>query len=289
MPNEVKDPKMLPALELMLADEIAGDPMTDQRWVRSSLRNLSKNLKEKGHEACTHTVARMLRKTGYALQANRKKQVRAPHPDRDQQFKYIAELKKKFLLKGLPVISIDTKKKELIGNYRREGKSWRKEPIEVDSYFASYAQCVAVPFGIYDLGKNIGYVSVGISSNTAEFAVNSLVWWWQRYARSAYPSCDRILILADGGGGNGYKESATAQIYIFRGGQRDLGQSEGVKAHDDSTCAKRCESMVSQDARMGLSLHRFSGASPIANYCIAIELQDYVNRLQEHWRAAHSR
>jgi Rhodopirellula transposase DDE domain len=204
MPNEVKDPKMLPALELMLADEIAGDPMTDQRWVRSSLRNLSKNLKEKGHEACTHTVARMLRKTGYALQANRKKQVRAPHPDRDQQFKYIAELKKKFLLKGLPVISIDTKKKELIGNYRREGKSWRKEPIEVDSYFASYAQCVAVPFGIYDLGKNIGYVSVGISSNTAEFAVNSLVWWWQRYARSAYPSCDRILILADGGGGNGY-------------------------------------------------------------------------------------
>jgi hypothetical protein len=204
IPNEAKDPEMLPALELMLADEIAGDPMTDQRWVRSSLRNLSKKLKEQDHDACTHTVAKMLRKMGYSLQANKKRQARAPHPDRDEQFKYIAELKKKFLVEGLPVISIDTKKKELIGNYRREGKTWRRKPIEVDSHFAGYAQCVAVPFGIYDLAKNTGYVTVGISGNTSEFAVNCLEDWWRHYGRLAYPYADRMLILADGGGGNGY-------------------------------------------------------------------------------------
>jgi hypothetical protein len=102
------------------------------------------------------------------------------------------------------VISIDTKKKELIGNYRREGQSWRREPIEVNAHFASSAQCVAVPFGIYDLAHNTGYVTVGISHNTAEFAVNCLARWWELYGRSAYPQRDRLLILADGGGGNGY-------------------------------------------------------------------------------------
>jgi len=200
----VKDPGTVPALELMLTDEIAGDPITNQRWVRSSLRNLSSKLKAEGHQACTHTVARLLRKIGYSLQVNKKKQAGAQHPDRDKQFRYIASLKAQFLDECLPVISIDTKKKELIGNYRREGRSWRKKAREVESYFASHAQCVAVPFGIYDLGKNTGYVTVGISHNTAEFAANCLVSWWQRYGRSAYPMCDRLLILADGGGGNGY-------------------------------------------------------------------------------------
>src|ERR1700686_4882827 len=124
---------------------------------------------------------------GYSLQVNKKKQAGAQHPDRDKQFRYIASLKAQFLDECLPVISIDTKKKELIGNYRREGRSWRKKAREVESYFASHAQCVAVPFGIYDLGKNTGYVTVGISHNTAEFAANCLVSWWQRYGRSAYP------------------------------------------------------------------------------------------------------
>jgi len=118
--------------------------------------------------------------------------------------KYIAALKAQFLGENLPVISIDTKKKELIGNYRREGKIWRRQPLEVESYFASYAQCVAVPFGIYDLAKNVGYVTVGISHNTAEFAVNCLVHWWKVHGRTAYAHADRVLILADGGGGNGY-------------------------------------------------------------------------------------
>jgi hypothetical protein len=201
---ELKDPDIEPALERMLSDEVAGDPMGCQKWVRSSLRHLSKHLKEKGHQAGIGTVARLLRKMGYSLRVNKKKQAGAQHPDRDQQFRYIAVLKAQFLGEGLPVISIDTKKKELIGNYRREGESWRRKPIEVDSYFASYAQCVAVPFGIYDIAQNTGYVTVGISNNTSEFAVNCLESWWSLHGRSAYPHGDRLLVLADGGGANGY-------------------------------------------------------------------------------------
>ena len=201
---EVKDPEITRALERMLSDEVAGDPMGRQKWVRSSIRNLSKKLKEQGHQAGHGTVARLLRRLGYSLQVNKKKQAGAEHPERDQQFRYIAALKTQFLGEGLPVISIDTKKKELIGNYRREGKSWRRKPIETDAYFAGYAKCVAVPFGIYDIARNVGYVTVGISHNTAEFAVNCLMNWWKLYGRSAYPLADRVLILADGGGGNGY-------------------------------------------------------------------------------------
>jgi hypothetical protein len=201
---ELKDPDIEPALERMLSDEVAGDPMGCQKWVRSSLRHLSKHLKEQGHQAGIGTVSRLLRKMGYSLRVNKKKQAGAQHPDRDQQFRYIAVLKAQFLGEGLPVISIDTKKKELIGNYRREGESWRRKPIEVDSYFASYAQCVAVPFGIYDIAQNTGYVTVGISNNTSEFAVNCLESWWSLHGRSAYPHGDRLLVLADGGGANGY-------------------------------------------------------------------------------------
>jgi len=130
--TEVNNPEIEPALQQMLLEEIAGDPMGRQTWVRSSLRNLSKRLGDQGHQACTHTVARLLRKMGYSLQVAKKKQAGAQHPDRDEQFKYIAALKAQFLGENLPVISIDTKKKELIGNYRREGKTWRRQPLEVD-------------------------------------------------------------------------------------------------------------------------------------------------------------
>jgi hypothetical protein len=194
----------VPALERMLSDETAGDPMSNQRWVRSSLRRLSKQLEQQGHKVCYRTVGRLLRKMGYSLQANKRKRSGASHPDRDEQFTYIAEQKAKFLSKGLPVISVDTKKKELIGNYKREGQSWRKEPIKVDAHFASDARCVAVPFGIYDLAQNFGYVTVGISHNTSEFAVSCLESWWELYGRSAHPRAHSLLILADGGGGNGY-------------------------------------------------------------------------------------
>jgi hypothetical protein len=201
---EAKDPDITTALERMLSDEVAGDPMGRQKWVRSSIRNLSKKLKEQGHQAGHGTVARLLRKMGYSLQVNKKKQAGSQHPERDKQFRYIAELKAQFLREGLPIISIDTKKKELIGNYRREGKSWRRTPIETDSYFAGYAKCVAVPFGVYDVTRNAGYVTVGLSNNTSEFAVSCMESWWRLYGRSAYPHGNRLLVLADGGGANGY-------------------------------------------------------------------------------------
>ena len=201
---EVKDLGIIPALERILSDEVAGDPMSRQKWVRSSIRKLSRELKNQGHQVGHGAVARLLRKMGYSLQVNKKKQAGAQHPDRDEQFRYIAALKAQYLRDGFPVISIDTKKKERIGNYRREGKTWRRKPIETDSYFAGYAKCVAVPFGIYDVAQNIGYVTVGVSHNTAEFAVNCLVKWWELYGRSAYAHADRVLVLADGGGGNGY-------------------------------------------------------------------------------------
>src|SRR5215216_5493636 len=127
---EVKDPAIVPALERMLSDEVAGDPMGHQTWVRSSIRHLSKQLKEQGHQLGHGAVARLLRKMGHSLQVNKKKHAEAKHPDRDEQFRYIAALKAQFLGDGLPVISIDTKKKELIGNYKREGKTWRRKAIE---------------------------------------------------------------------------------------------------------------------------------------------------------------
>jgi Rhodopirellula transposase DDE domain len=203
-PVEMHDPQLEQSLQQMLSEEIAGDPMTHQRWIRSSLRNLSRRLDLQGHKACTHTVGRLLRKMGYSLRANKKRQAGAQHPDRDEQFRYIAALKAQFLREALPVVSIDTKKKELIGNYRREGKSWVREPIETESYFGDYPKCVAVPFGIYDIAHNSGYVTVGISNNTSEFAVNCLESWWRFHGRSAYQHSHRLLVLADGGGANGY-------------------------------------------------------------------------------------
>lgn len=204
-PIEVSDPKIEPALQVLLSEETAGDPMNLQRWVRSSTRNLSKRLVEQGHQVGYRTVGRLLHKMGYSLRATKRRKAGAEHPDRDKQFQHISALKARFLGQGLPVISIDTKKKELIGNYRPEGKTWRREAIEVeDSFFPSYAKCVAVPFGVYDVAKNVGYVTVGTSGNTAEFAVNCLVNWWSQHGCSDYASVDRLLILADGGGGNGY-------------------------------------------------------------------------------------
>lgn len=134
---------------------------------------------QQGHKACTHTVARILRKMGYSLQAIKKKKAGSQHPDREAQFRYIAALKARYLREDLPVISVDRRKKELIASYRCEGQTWRREPIETESYFPSSAKCLAIPFGIYDIARNTGYVTVGISNNTSEFAVHCLETRWR--------------------------------------------------------------------------------------------------------------
>src|SRR5262249_25886523 len=139
---EVKDPGIVAALERLLADEIAGDPMSEQRWVRSSLRRLSTCLKEQGHKADAGTVRRLLKDMGFSLKANKRKQGRPGCPERDAQFKYIAAIKQRFSAAGLPIISVDTKKKELIGEFRNNGKTWRREAEEVHEHdFPGVAEC----------------------------------------------------------------------------------------------------------------------------------------------------
>lgn len=207
--TEVKDPGILAALESLLSDEVAGDPMGEQKWVRSSLRHLSAQLKQAGHEASTGVVARLLKTLGFSLKTNKRRVLRKNCPGRDEQFRYVASKRQAFAAAGLPVISVDTKKKELIGDFRNSGQTWCRKAPEVDEHdYPSAAECQAVPFGVYDVTRNTGYVVVGTSNNTPEFAVNSLVRWWETVGRSDYPTAKQVLILADGGGGNGSRSKA---------------------------------------------------------------------------------
>jgi len=206
---EVKDPNVVAALERMLADEVAGDPMTDQKWIRSSLSHLSKRLKEEEHQASTTTVARLLGKMGFSLKANQRKQGRLGCPERDEQFKYIASQREQFTTAGLPVISIDTKKTELIGEFMNKGRTWRRQAEEVNEHdFPGAAKCRAVPFGIYDIARNEGHVYVGVSNNTPGFVVHSIARWWQDVGHRSYPNASSLLILADSGGSNGCRARA---------------------------------------------------------------------------------
>lgn len=209
--SEVKDPAIVPTLEKLLTYEVGGDPMSDKRWVRCTPGQLSKWLKEEGHPASPTVVRRLLKKMGYSLKANERKQglSRPNCPERDEQFRYIASQREAFMVAGWPVISVDTKKKELIGNFKNDGKTWCRKPEEVNEHdFPGAAECRAVPFGVYDLGRNKGHIYVGVSNNTPEFAVVSIAKWWEQEGKAAYPLTDRLLILADGGGGNGCRARA---------------------------------------------------------------------------------
>ena len=206
---EQKDPTIVTTLEQMLKDEVAGDPMTEQKWIRSSLSRLSTRLADEGHQASSSTVARLLKKMGFSLKANKRKQGMSGCPDRDEQFKYIASQKQQFITAGLPIISIDTKKKELIGDFRNKGQTWRRQAEEVNEHdFSGAAKCRAVPFGIYDPTRNEGYVYVGISNDTPQFAVHSIARWWEGEGRSRYQGAGALLILADSGGSNGCRARA---------------------------------------------------------------------------------
>jgi len=201
---EAKQPGITAALERLLADDIAGDPMTEKRWVRVTLTRLSEQLREQGYQAVEKTVRRLLTQMRFSMKANRKRQVRSRCPERDEQFRYIASQKQAFAALGLPVISVDTKKKELIGPFRNHGKVWCREAEEVDEHdFPSAAECLAVPFGVYDVTRNVGCLTVGVSHNTPEFAANAIARGWEIDGLAAYPGATRLLILADGGGGNG--------------------------------------------------------------------------------------
>jgi transposase len=201
---EERDPTLTGDLERLLADETAGDPMSDAKWVRSSTQKLRDQLRALGHQVSHSTVHRLLMKMGFSLKFNKKRRVGSQSPERDEQFRYIASQKAAFREAGMPIISVDTKKKELIGPFRNRGRAWCKKPPEVNDHdFTSLAECRAVPFGIYDVAKNEGHVTVGVSNDTSEFAVKAIASWWEQEGRHANPQADKVLILADCGGTNG--------------------------------------------------------------------------------------
>jgi hypothetical protein len=185
-------------------NETAGDPMSDKKWQRSSLRHLSVKLSENGHPVSHTTVERLLKKLKYSLKANVKRLAGADHPDRNAQFEYIEGQKKEYIAAGRPVISVDTKKKELMGNFKNAGRGWCQKAEAVNDHdFDQDALGKAVPYGIYDLTHNLGYVYVGKSADTPEFAVTMIARWWQTEGCQLYPGQTHLLVLADAGGSNG--------------------------------------------------------------------------------------
>lgn len=180
--------------------------MNAEKWIRSSLRHVSECLKEKGHTACPKTVGRLLKSLDYSLKANVKRQAGSQHPERNLQFEYLEAQKQYFLSLGWPILSLDGKKKELIGNFKNAGQAWcREAQVVKDHDFESEALGKARPYGIYDVIHNRGYVYVGTSADTAEFAGDVLSSWWQEFGRSEFPGAAGLLILCDGGGSNGYR------------------------------------------------------------------------------------
>jgi hypothetical protein len=186
--------------------QTGGDPMTQRKWVRRSLRHLSADLRRRGHRACPNTVGRLLRKQNFSLKSNRKGHCNKTHPDRDRQFRHIQRQRERFAALGLPVLSADSKKKELIGNFKNAGVAWRRTAESVNTYdFIHDAQCRATPYAIYDVNRNRGMVAVGTSADTPQFATDCLSHWWQHEGRRAYPDATQLLLLADAGGSNGHR------------------------------------------------------------------------------------
>jgi len=234
---ETKDPSILTTIEHILENEIAGDPMSEKKWVRISTKKISNRLKELGYHVSSTTVSRLLKDLGFSMKANKKRQIRDNNPDRDQQFKYIAQQRQAFSDAGLPIISVDAKKKELIGNFSNKGKTWCKEAEEVNQNdYPSESVCRAVPYGIYDVTKNAGYVFVGTSNNTPEFAVDVIARWWEIEGIVEYPNKNQICILADGGGSNGWRSRAWEKNL-----QNEISDKQGLivtVCHYPTGCAK---------------------------------------------------
>lgn len=193
-------------LHELLVDATAGDPVSGLRWTHKSTRALAKDLQRSGLTIGRSTVARLLRQSGYALRTNRKRLARTQDPDRDRQFRYLARQRRDFQRQGNPVVSIDAKKKELVGLFKNPGVTWRQRPRDVlDHDFPSAAKGRAIPYGVYDPVRNTGFVVVGTSHETADFAAAALERWWEEHGRWCYPRARRWLLQADGGGGNGYR------------------------------------------------------------------------------------
>jgi hypothetical protein len=200
------DVTLLGSLDHLLDPVTRGDPMSPLRWTCKSTTKLAEELRASGHVVSQATVWRLLDALGYSMQSNRKTREGSDHPDRNAQFEFINATAQEFLEQGWPVISVDTKKKELVGPFKNGGREWQKkgEPVAVNMHdFPDPALGKVVPYGVYDVGRNEGWVSVGISHDTAQFAVAAIRRWWVQMGQRAYPATPQLLITADGGGSNG--------------------------------------------------------------------------------------
>lgn len=188
--------------------DTAGDPITGVKWTRRTTEKIADELRTLGVDVCANTVARLLKQLDFRLRVNHKKLSRS-RPDRDAQFAYIAAQREAFAAQGLPIVSIDSKKRELVGNFRNPGTAWHREPVLVNDHdFRSDADGIAIPFGVYDLRANLGSLFLGTTHDTPRFAVDNLARWWVYDGHRRYPGATELLVLADGGGSNGPRNRA---------------------------------------------------------------------------------
>ena len=221
-----KDPGLQKALDKLIEPYTSGDPMRPLRWTCKSTQKLADQLSKGKRSISAKSVARLLKKNNYSLQSNSKRFEGKQHADRNEQFEYIANTVEAFQSRKCPVISVDAKKKELVGNYKNAGKEWtpKGDPLEVKAYdFIDKDKGKVTPYGIYDTSHNVGWVNVGIDHDTAEFAVNSISLWWEKMGEWIYPEAKEILILADGGGSNGSRSR------LWKKSLQEWSDREGLK------------------------------------------------------------
>ena len=222
-----KDPTLLEDLDRLVDPATRGDPESPLRWTCKSVRKLAEQLRQQGHAVSHQTVAELLHAMDYSLQANQKTLEGSRHADRDQQFEYINRKARRYLRQGEPVISVDTKKKELVGDFKNAGREWqpKSQPQQVrvhDFAIREAGKGKVAPYGVYDLGRNEGWVSVGVDHDTAAFAVESIRRWWRWMGRPSYPQARQLLITADSGGSNG------ARVRLWKWELQQLADETGL-------------------------------------------------------------
>jgi len=223
-----KDRTLLEDLDRLVDPTTRGDPESPLRWTCKSVRKLAEELQQQGHAVSYQTVAELLHEMEYSLQANQKTLEGSQHADRDQQFEYINRKARRYLKQGEPVISVDTKKKELVGDFKNAGREWQPqdqpEKVRVHDFEIRQPDKGKVaPYGVYDLGRNVGWVSVGVDHDTAAFAVESIRRWWRWMGRRSYPQAKRLLITADSGGSNG------ARVRLWKWELQQLADETGLE------------------------------------------------------------
>ena len=223
-----EDPSLLTALESLIEPYIAGNPMNFIRWTTRSTRNLQEDLELQGYFVSHKTIAKILSSKGFSLQQNKKYLKSAdPGPDRDAQFRFIDSEARRFYDGGMPVVSVDAKKKEIVGNFKNNGKEWRPkgEPRLVSDHDFEGPLGKVTPYGVYDIFRDEGYVNVGIGPDTAEFAVNSICNWWFSHGQRTYPESKDVMIVADGGGSNG------SRTHLWKAELQHLANISGLTFH----------------------------------------------------------